>query len=73
MYFFYKHATMIENEREKERKRKNGRSKIVISYHGGKNRIAGDVWFMIGVIIMVGVIKNKEETTNRLNLVNREK
>jgi hypothetical protein len=43
MYFFYKHATMIENEREKERKRKNGRSKIVISYHGGKNRMAGDV------------------------------
>ena len=27
---------------------------------------------MIGVIIMVGVIKNKEET-NRLNLANREK
>jgi hypothetical protein len=59
-------------ELKKERKERMG-SKIVISYHGGKNRIAGDVWFMIGVIIMVGVIKNKEETTNRLNLVNRDK
>jgi len=28
---------------------------------------------MVGVIIMIGMIKNKEETTNRLNLANREK
>jgi len=38
MYFFYKHATMIEIECGKERMG----SKIVITYHAGKNKMIGD-------------------------------